>query len=175
MKEVYILEHASAHEESLTNQGKQECLALKQRVPQFNIVISSREEANQVTAKTITGKKPIVDSRAGGLKTLNWWEKKAAKPPTIFLPGQYGGVQHTELYRKPSQEAGEKLIELVKEILKKLPKDGKALIISHNRNMIAAEAIIHKERLVAQDHTFHGLQGFMIDEQFEFHPIEVFP
>ena len=175
MKEVYILEHASASEESLTNQGKQECLALKQRVPQFNIVISSREEANQVTAKTITGKKPIIDSRAGDLKTLNWGEKKKSEAPTISLPGQYGGVQHTDLYRKPSQEAGEKLIALVKEVIKKLPKDGKALIISHNRNMIAAEAIIHKERLVAQDHTFHGLQGYMIDEELNFHSFEVFP
>jgi hypothetical protein len=171
MKEVYVLERANSNEEGLTNKGKQECLALKYRVPKFDIVISSKESANVITAKTITGKTPTLDSRAGGVKTLSWWKKSNNKST---LPSKYGGVNVLEKYRKPAKEVGEKLIDLIHSILKKLPDDGKALIISHNRTMIAAEAILHKEKMVSIANTFHELQGFMIDEEFTFQKIDGF-
>lgn len=169
MKEVYVLEHADWNEEKekLTETGKQECYALRYRIPKFDIVISSKSEKTKKTAESITEKKPKVDPRAGESRNFGWWEEEAKDPKGSLLRGMFGGVSQPDLYRVPVIKAGEQLLDLIKEVLKKMPKDGKGLIISHNRNLIAAEAILKKERMVSYGHTFHSLQGFIIDEKMK--------
>ncbi|MFH1276696.1 MAG: hypothetical protein ABIH82_06310 [Candidatus Woesearchaeota archaeon] len=176
MKEVFVLEHAdwNEHNNKLTDVGLQECHALKYRMPKFDIIMSSKADKNKITAYEITEKKPKVDSRAGESRSYSWWEEEPQDQKSSLLRGMYGGVTQPAMYRTPVKKAGEQLLELVKDLLKKLPEDGNALIVSHNRNMIAAEAILKKQRMVAYGHTFHSLQGFIIDENLKFKPFDGF-
>ncbi|MBI2665155.1 hypothetical protein HYX12_00870 [Candidatus Woesearchaeota archaeon] len=168
MKEVYILERANWDEveDKLSERGEEECFNLRQRIPLFQIVVSSPAHQNIATGKAITGKKPIIDERAGYRKTVTWLGEKTNETGAA-MQGLFRGVTQTPFYRMPNKEAGTNLINLIKEVLKKLPKDGKAIIISHNRNMIAAEAMLNKKIMVRTDHKFHELRGFMVNEKMK--------
>jgi len=164
MRVVYVLEHASWDDEKndVTNGGLQECLALKQRIPQFDLIICSRAYRSKRTAELVTGKKPHVDGRAGGLDVYGWWGDQEQKQP--LLPGQYADHTGLPIHHLPAKKDGKQLMELIHDLLDQLPRNGKALIISHNRNMIAAEAIMNKEKFVTDDKVFGELQGFVIDD-----------
>ena len=70
MRKVYVLRHANWNldKDSLTDEGKQKCLDLKERLGNFDIVIASNFDRNKETAKLLTGKTSQIDGRAGILK-----------------------------------------------------------------------------------------------------------
>lgn len=63
------------------------------------------------------------------------------------------------------KEQGEKLTELIKETLLKLPKNGYALIISHDGVMVSTLKCLRHESFDTASKTFKPLQGFQVNER----------
>jgi hypothetical protein len=168
MKKIYVLKSAPwmEHRNQLTNRGRQQCLALQQKCPKFDIIISSRFLRGKRTAELITKMKPKLDGRAGWALGYHWWRKSPYKMISK-MKGIYSGVSLVSSFREPNFKAGVKMIELIEETMEKLPLNGKALIISRNRCMLGAEAILKREKLVPTSRIYHPLEGFVIDENFK--------
>ena len=59
-----ILRHADRDGDELTTQGIEACKQLAQKLPQFDLVVSSPAHRAQQTAELLASTKPDVDSRA---------------------------------------------------------------------------------------------------------------
>ena len=55
----------------------------------------------------------------------------------------------------------------IKEVLSKLPKDERALIISHDGTMVSAEKIMKKDTFASIERTYYELEGFVIDSNLQ--------
>jgi broad specificity phosphatase PhoE len=171
MRKIYVLEHANWDFESdeLTNKGYQECVGFRGRFKPFNIVISSREKRNLETAKLLTESEPEVDARAGtDAKSKSSTKGESGQDSQRQARGHSGQIFSPQLFKKPHREAGEQLLSLIKETMRKLPKNGSALIVSHNQNMIAANKILHNQQYINEGERYHPLEGFMINEKMNF-------
>jgi hypothetical protein len=167
MKEIYILEHASWNPKKfrLTDEGLQDCHNLKIKLGDFDKVVCSRDEWSRATVHALTNKKPVLDSRAAVIRGEDRKEMKQWGTGQNVPYGFTGQKGEQPYFRKPINKAGEKLLSLVKDTLSVLPADGKALIISHNQNLIAAEMILLNKRFSRFDHGFQGCWGLVIDEK----------
>ena len=169
MREVYVLRHANWNldKDSLTDEGKQKCLDLKKKLGNFDIVISSNFDRNKETAKLLTGVKPQVDKRAGILKLTDAQNQKITELRQKHPLGVAGAIFSIPELIEPVKEAGQNLIELIKEVSSKLPENGRALIISHDGTIVSAEKIIKKDTFASIEHTYYELEGFIIDSNLQ--------
>jgi broad specificity phosphatase PhoE len=169
MRQVYVLRHANwnLNKDSLTDEGKQKCLDLKEKLGNFDIVISSNFDRNKETAKLLTGKKPQVDERAGILKLTDAQNQKITELRQKHPFGVAGAIFSIPELIEPVKKAGQNLIELIKEISSKLPKNGRALIISHDGTMVSAEKILKKDTFASIEKTYYELEGFIIDSNLQ--------
>jgi broad specificity phosphatase PhoE len=169
MKEIYVLRHANwdGNQDKLIEEGQKKCLSLKQKLCNFDIVVASNRQRSEDTAKLLTGSDPEIDRRAGVLKTSPEQHEKIKQLRTNNPYGAAGAIFSIPELIKPVKIAGRNLIELVKEILSKLPKNGKALIISHDGTMVSAEKILKKGTFDKIDKTYHELEGYIINENLE--------
>lgn len=177
MKQIYILRHANWNLDNgrLTDEGKQKCLGLKDKLLErcefnklrcFDIIISSDFNRTKETARLLTGLKPKIDKRAGILKLTKEQNKQITELRQRHPLGVVGVIFSIPELTNPLKQAGQNLIKLINEILAKLPKNGNALIISHDGTMISAEKILRKETFASVHKTYYGLEGFIVDEKF---------
>lgn len=169
MRQVFVLRHANwdLDKGSLTDEGKQKCLGLLKKLGNFDIVIASNFDRNKETAKLLTGVKPKVDERAGILKLTKEQNDKVTELRQKHPFGVAGAIFSIPELNKSVKEAGQNLIGLIKEILSKLPKNGRALIISHDGTMVAAEKILKKDTFALIERTYYELEGFILDDNLQ--------
>mgnify|MGYP001619559525 FL=1 len=79
--------------------------------------------------------------------------------------GVAGAIFSLPELHEPVMEAGKRLLSLITETLQALPENGKALIVSHDGTMVAAEKIIKKELFSSLEKTYRELEGFTVDEK----------
>lgn len=169
MREVYVLRHANwnLNRDSLTGEGKQKCLDLKEKLGKFDIVISSNFDRNKETAKLLTGVEPKVDERAGILKLTEEQNNKITELRQKHPFGVAGAILSIPELIEPVKKAGKNLIELIKEAVSKLPENGRALIISHDGTMVSAEKILKKDTFASIGKTYSELEGFSLDDNLQ--------
>src|SRR3989338_6479485 len=169
MRQVFVLRHANWNldKDTLTDEGKQKCLDLKKKLDNFDIVIASNFDRNKETAKLLTGMKPQVDERAGILKFTKAQNDKVTELRQKHPLGVAGAIFNIPELIEPVKEAGQNLIELVKEAISKLPKNGRALIISHDGTMVSAEKILKKDTFASIEKTYYELEGFILDDNLQ--------
>lgn len=166
MRQVFVLRHANWNlgKDSLTDEGKQKCLELRKKLGNFDIIISSNFDRNKETAGLLTGVRPQVDERAGILKLTKEQNNKVTELRQKHPLGVAGAIFTIPELIKPVKEAGQNLIELIKEVISKLPENGRALIVSHDGTMVSAGKILKKDIFAPIEKTYYELEGFILDD-----------
>lgn len=169
MKEVYVLRHAPKDNETgeLTDEGREEAKALKDKMPHFNIVIASNSTRTQETARLLAGVEPTIDTRAGhfmGTPEQSALLNERAKSHPL---GFTGALFDTPEVRDDVKKKAEELIELIQEVRRKLDDDGKALIVSHDITIVPAEQLLTHTPLGTPVKTFNPLSGYIVNEDDE--------
>ncbi len=165
MKQVHIRRHAPKHSTgNLTEEGKKLAKEFKTKLGKYDLILSSDKPRAIETAILITGLKPIMDKRAGTPPFTPAQEKKLHELGQNHQYGIAGVILDNPEYRVMIKIKGKSLVDLIQETLKKLPEDGKALIISHDGVMIAAERLLKNKSLDKAEKTFQPLMGFVVYE-----------
>lgn len=167
MKQVYVIRHADKNKETnqLTDEGRKRAEILKEKIGPFTMVITSDRERTKETASLLTGEEPYLDSRAGFFYFSKEQEEEV-RSLAKSNPYSYAGVIFSDKkYQALAVALGENLLELIQETLEKLPKDGKALIVSQDGVMIAGEKLLLKKSFDKLERYFLPLQGFVVDEK----------
>jgi hypothetical protein len=112
----------------------------------------------------LSGKTPIVDERAGILKSPSEFGPRIAELRKTHPFGVAGAIISIPELREPLQQQGQSLRELVKECLGKLKDGERALIVSHDGSMVAFEKVLTNASFEEIDHTYGELEGFRLDE-----------
>lgn len=168
MKYIQVRRHAPKHAEGhLTGEGKKLAESVKKKLPSFNIILSSDKPRAIETAKLLTGINPQIDKRAGTPAFSMDQEKELHNLGEKHTFGIAGVIFENPGYKKMIREQGEKLAELIKETLVKLPENGCALIVSHDGVMVSAEKILQNFSFDKAEKTFKPLQGFQVNERGE--------
>lgn len=173
MKQVIIRRHAPKEATGeLTEDGKENARKLAVSLEKFDLVISSDKPRAVETAFLLTGVQPMVDKRAGTPKfTLKQEEELHIKGKNHPF-GIAGVILDTPEYRPMIEEKGMSLLDLVRDIMEKLPQEGKALIISHDGVMTAAERLLRKLSLDKADKGYKPLHGFVVYEDGTFEDLK---
>ncbi len=165
MKQVHIRRHAPKHASGdLTDEGKKLAQEFKKQLEKYDLIIASNKPRAIETAELLTGEKPIVDKRAGTPPFTPEQEEKLHELGENHPFGIAGVILDNPEFRIMIQPQGERLVQLIKETLNKLPANGKALIISHDGVMVTAEKILKNKPLDKADKTYEPLQGFRMHE-----------
>lgn len=165
MKQVHIRRHAPKHASGdLTDEGKKLAIEFKKQLEKYDLIIASNKPRAIETAQLLTGEKPIVDKRAGTPPFTPEQEHKLHELGENHPFGIAGVILDNPEFRIMIQPQGERLVELIKETLERLPVNGKALIISHDGVMVTAEKILKNKPLDKADKTYEPLQGFRVHE-----------
>jgi broad specificity phosphatase PhoE len=165
MKEILVLRHAEKDASgNITDKGRACAKALGARLGDFDIIISSPKSRAVETAVLLVSKEPTIDRRAGAIGLTPEETMRTHEEGKKHQFGIAGVLFANDEYRPKIIEKGRELVELIKETLNKLSDSGRALIISHDGVMVAADMILrHMEPLKAEK-TFEPLQGFRIFE-----------
>jgi len=165
MRFVDVRRHAPKHAEgALTSKGRDAARAMTRDMPDYTGVYASPKPRAVETAVLLTGRQPEYDSRAGTPPFTKAQEQELHEAGKNHVFGIAGVIFDRPDYRQLIRQQGTKLAELVAEILKKLPPDGSALIISHDGVMVAAEKVLKNEPFDKAGKTFRPLAGFRVSE-----------
>lgn len=165
MKQVEVRHHAPKDLSGiLTDEDKQLAKELRLKLGKYDLIISSDQPRAIETAILLTGVKPRVDKRAGTPPFTPEQEKQLRLLAQNHQFGIAGVILDNPKYRIMIKVKGESLGKLIKETLKKLPKEGKALIISHDGVMVAAERLLKHKSLDKAEKTIKPLMGFVVYE-----------
>jgi len=169
MKQVYVIRHANwdLQNDKLTAETSQKCLEFKKRLGDFDLVFSSNFGRAIETARLLSGKEPVIDNRAGILKMSDETAKKITALRQNHPLGVVGVLFSFSENIEALQNVGSGLCSLIKEVFLKLPKNGKALVVSHDGTMVSCEKILKNESFASVDKTYGGLEGFLVDEQMK--------
>ncbi len=165
MKQVHIRRHAPKHSTGgLTYEGKKLAKEFKSKIGRYDLIVSSDKPRAIETAILITGMEPVIDKRAGTPPFTSEQERQLHELGQNHPYGIAGVILDNPEYRVMIKVKGESLGNLIKETLKKLPKEGKALIISHDGVMVTAERLLKNKSLEKAEKTFKPLMGFVVYE-----------
>lgn len=169
MKQIYVIRHgdSSQNHSGLTNRSKQSCFSLKYRLPTFNLIISSRDPSCKLTAKMLTEKSPKIDKRAG-ISKKSRIQGRFKLTHRHFSPRGGAGQLYTIPYIiSLNEKAGSNLFKLIEDTLNKLPENGKALIISHNQNMVATVNFLQGKTTAKIGNQFNEMEGFSVNQNLK--------
>lgn len=171
MKEIVILRHGDwdLTNDKLTDDGSKKTSSMKSAFDNLFLVYSSPFGRAKETAKLLSGKTPIIDHRAGVLKTTKEQAQKVNELRKTHPLGVAGAIFSLPELRESVKDAGNQLIELIKEILNKLSAGQQALIVSHDGTMVSAEKLLRNEPFNNLEKTYSSLQGYTIDENLNIH------
>lgn len=165
MKQVYVLRHGPKDKSGkLTEEGKEYIKSLATTFGPFSLIISSEVERAQETAYLLTNTNPQTDSRANIIDITEEEEAELFELGKSNTYGIAGAIFANEKYRKMAQGQGQKLVLFIKETLEKLVDGQKALIISHDAPMAAAERILQELTLDRIERNFKPVEGYSVDE-----------
>jgi len=163
MKEIYVLRHAEKDATgNITEEGRRLAVELHTRLGTFDFVYSSDRQRAVETAELLTGKSPITDTRASAIPLTPQELKDIHEQGKNHEFGIAGVLFESDMYRPIVIEKGRELVELIKELLGKLSEYERALIVSHDGVMVAADMILRHKELQKADKTFAPLHGFHV-------------
>lgn len=163
MKGIYVLRHTEKDATgNLTEAGKARARELSNRMGQFNLVYSSDKPRAVETAILLTGIQPIIDTRAGAIPLTPEEVRSTHEEGKLHPFGIAGVLFESDIYRPKIIEKGKELVKLIEELWVKLPDGGRALIVSHDGVMVAADMILLHVELQQAEKTFEPLQGFRV-------------
>lgn len=165
MKEVHVRRHAPKNATGeLTEEGKALASEFKQGLNAFDLVISSAKPRAVETALLLTGIHPVLDTRASGIPFTPEQERDFHERGKQHPFGIAGLIFESPEFRPLIIQKGESLVTLIQETFDKLSEDGRALIISHDGIMVAADMILRHLSLTKAEKTYGPLQGFVVYE-----------
>lgn len=168
MKHVYVLRHGPKDKfGNLTEKGRKQIRSLAGRFGTFNLILSSEIPRAKDTAKLLTNIDSHPDVRANIITITQAEEEELFELGKTHPFGIAGAIFDNEKYREMAKAQGEKLVEMIKEVLTRLADGEKALIISHDAPMAAAERLLKGLPLEKIDHNYQPLQGFVVNDAFE--------
>lgn len=161
-KEIYLIRHAEKDDKgTITEAGKEAAVALGKKLPRFQHVISSDSKRTQETALLITGREPIIDSRAGfymaNPEKSNGLNRISQERDIPFLEAVIV-LNDSEVLAGVDGKA-DQLNALIKELFAEIPNGAKAIIVSHDLSISPA---MRKRGLPLESIPF--LSGYIIDE-----------
>lgn len=170
MKQVYVLRHADKNKETnqLTNDGRKRAKALQENIGPFDLVITSNRDRTKETALLLTEQSPLIDSRTGFFYFSSQQEKEIRTIAKDHVHNYAGALFSDKKFQDLAIALGKNLISVIQEALTKLPENGKALIVSQDGVMVAAEKLLTKKSFDELEKTFLPLQGFIVDENLKY-------
>lgn len=175
MKSVYVVRHADWNlvDDALTAESREAAMKKRSQFPPFTHVVSSPFERCKQTAELLSQKPAEVSELASVPQAPERFLSYIQEQRKVHPLGVAGVLFEIPQVKPALEEAGRKLISLIKEVLLKLNDDGSALVISHDGTMLAAERIIRNQSLEAPlDHTYSELQGFKVDQDLNLSELE---
>ena len=169
MADVYVLRHAPKDNETgeLTEEGKAKAAELRGHMPNFDLIIASPSSRTQETARLLTGNEPEVDTRAGHFMgtpeqsdALNY---AARLHPLGFIGALYDTPELKEDMIKKAQE----LVDLIHEASEKVTPNGKAVIFTHDIQMVPAKQLLDGREIGTPVETFDPLSGYIVNDKGE--------
>jgi broad specificity phosphatase PhoE len=177
MKEVYVLRHANwdGKEDALTEQGKINAEKCSTSLPDFAIVYSSPFVRTQQTAAILgKGIKPQIETAASVSQSPPEIRTQILERRSTHPLGIAGALFEAKEAHPALKIAGEALSQLIRQALDELQEGQKALIVSHDGTMVAAERMLTDDdftRLL--EYTYGELEGFTIDENLQLKRLDV--
>jgi broad specificity phosphatase PhoE len=168
MKEVHVRRHApKVAEGHLTEEGREKARILQSQLGTFDLVIASDKPRAQETAVLLTGISPVTDSRAAPPAFTAEQERQLHILGENRPYGIAGVIFDTPEFREMIMKKGKALAELIQGTIEKLQDNQKALIISHDGMMVAAEKILKNDKKEKAEKTYHPLEGYAVDDQLK--------
>ncbi|HLD25007.1 MAG TPA: histidine phosphatase family protein [Patescibacteria group bacterium] len=165
MKEILVLRHAEKDANgNLTEEGKGRASDFRKQLGHFDLIYSSDKPRAVETAMLLTGNQPIIDVRASALPFSPEEIRSTHEQGALHAFGIAGALFDSDTYRPKIVEKGKALVGLIQEALNKLADNGRALIISHDGVMVAADMILRGKEPLKAEKTFSPLQGFRVFE-----------
>jgi broad specificity phosphatase PhoE len=167
MREVYVLRHANwdGKEDALTDQGKDAAEEYSKSLPSFAAVYSSPFERTQQTAEILGKRKPRIETAASVPQSPPEVREQILERRSTHPLGIAGALFETKEAHPALVLAGQALSQLIQQVLSELQEDQKALIVSHDGTIVAAERIITSTDFTEPlRQTYNELEGFIIDE-----------
>jgi len=177
MKKILILRHADwdLRNDTLTDEAKAACTALKPQLPPVTLVISSSLNRAIECANLLTGQQPTIDDRAAFPKLEPETFAQIAIARRTHPLGVAGSIFAIPAAREPYRAQAALFLELVKETLAKLTGEQTALIVSHDGIMVALEKLLDNSSFEGTDHSYAQLEGFFLDENLAQTPFKPAP
>jgi broad specificity phosphatase PhoE len=176
MKEVYVLRHANwdGKEDLLTEQGKSDAEEYSGYLPDFAVVYSSPFLRTQQTAELLSkGTKPHVEASASVPESPAEVRDQILRRRSTHPLGIAGALFEAKEARPALKIAGEALSQLIQQALSELQEGQKALIVSHDGTMVAAERILTSVDFTEPlKQTYDELEGFTVDETLHLKKLE---
>jgi broad specificity phosphatase PhoE len=168
MKEVHVRRHApKAAEGHLTEEGREKARLLQRQLGTFDLVIASNIPRAQETAVLLTGMVPVTDTRATPPALTAEQERQLNILGESHPYGIAGVIFDSPEFREMIMRKGKVLAELIQETIEKLQDNQKALLISHDGMMVAAEKILKHDKKEKAEKTYHPLEGYAVDDQLQ--------
>lgn len=165
MREVVVIRHAPKDiSGKLTQDGKELVQKSKGKLGEFSLIISSDIPRAVETATFLTGEMPHIDKRASIPDFTEFQERELFELGKVHSAGIAGVIFDNPFYRELVGVRGETLAQLIKETLTNLPENGRALIVSHDGSMVAAEKILQNKALEKVDRNYQPLAGYVVNE-----------
>jgi broad specificity phosphatase PhoE len=166
MKQIYVLRHADKNPETgeLTDEGRQRARELRQQLGAFDRVITSNRPRLTETAELLTGVTPEIDERAGFMYSAEEENERLGMLAKSHPLSHAGVLSDRPEFEELEVSLGKNLMALLKDVLKSLPENGKALVLSQDGVMVAAERALNNKPRAKLEKSFLPLEGFVVDE-----------
>lgn len=167
MKQVEVRRHANyVPPDKLSDEGESACRTLSQSIGTLALIYSSPTNRGQRTAEVVSGRPPMIDPRAGTPKLPQDQRERIRELQQVNSLGIVGVLWSDPTLRSLAREAGEGLMSLIRQTLNELQDGERALIITHDGTMVAAEQLLSGDFEHA-DHTYKELEGYTVNESLQ--------
>jgi broad specificity phosphatase PhoE len=164
MKIIRIIRHSEWDTATgeLTARGIHLCREGGANFQGLQVVYSSPAARCIQTARYLTGLEPKVDQRANVPDLTKDEFDYVMGQRHLYALGIIGALQDTPRVWPKWEEAGRRLLNLVADIAQVLPENGKALVVSHDGTMAAAQALQQGIKLGEITFGYEFLEGFEV-------------
>lgn len=164
MKQIVVIRHGEKEDDRLTQYGVAACRLRSQSIGHFDKVISSDRMRCVQTAELLTGVTPEIDIRASVPDFPKNKIKKLELEQLTHPLGIVGAVWEDKELVDAALHAGQNLKELITKLFESLDENQRALIVSHDVPILAAEKLFLNESFDSIDHNFKPLEGILIND-----------
>lgn len=175
MKKIIVLRHADKDPETgqLIEEGRRRARELQPRLGSLDRVVTSNRPRLTETAELLSGQPPEIDERAGFIYDTEEQGKKLGELAKTHRFSHAGVLYENPEFEELATKLGRNLIALLQDILKELPVDGTALVVSQDGVMMAAEHELHDKPYQPLAESFPPLGGYIIDEDMQIRDLDI--